>query len=145
MSEHMREMHYGESPKELRLVLLGNIGCGKTASADNILGQLSPISPSSSRSCQLRQDFVEGWKVTVVEAPRWYWNGGKMEESVRNETKKTMTLAAPGPHAVLLLVPVSQFTEVGCILLCIIFILHFMINPLIMFGSVPHPDGGPCA
>lgn len=114
MSEHLRASYYGSSPQELRLVLLGNIGCGKTASADTILGQLSPVSPSASRICQLRQGVSDGRSLTVVEAPRWYWTGGKMEDSVRKETERVMELAAPGPHAILLLVPVSQFTEVGC-------------------------------
>ncbi|XP_026158442.1 uncharacterized protein LOC113127816 isoform X2 [Mastacembelus armatus] len=110
MSEHLRS-HYRSSPQDLRLVLLGNIGCGKTSSADTILGQLSPVSPSASRSCQLRKGFSEGRNVTLVEAPRWYWKGGKMEDSVRKETEQAMTLVSPGPHGILLLVPVNQFTE----------------------------------
>ncbi|XP_022622565.1 uncharacterized protein LOC111237664 [Seriola dumerili] len=116
MSEHLRGSYYGSTPPELRLVLLGNLGCGKTSSADTILGQLSPISPSASRSCQLRQGLSEGRSVTLVEAPRWYWSGGKMEDSVRKETKRATTLVAPGAHGILLLVPVSQFTEMeGCV------------------------------
>ncbi|KAK5623523.1 hypothetical protein CRENBAI_013031 [Crenichthys baileyi] len=111
MGEHLGEGFSGSSPSDLRLILLGNIGCGKTASADIILGQLSPVSPSSSRSCKLRQGFAEGRSATLVEAPRFYWNGCNMEDSIRMETKRAMTLVAPGPHAVLLLVPVSQFTE----------------------------------
>lgn len=114
MNEHLSGSYYGSSHPEIRLVLVGNIGCGKTSSADTILGQLSPISPSASRSCQLRQGVSVDRNVTLVEAPRWYWTGGKMEESVRKETKRAMTLVAPGPHAILLLVPVNQFTEVGC-------------------------------
>ncbi|XP_063739279.1 uncharacterized protein LOC134864328 isoform X2 [Eleginops maclovinus] len=110
MSEHLRSSYRSSSP-ELRLVLLGNIGCGKTSSADTILGQLSHISPSASRTCQVRQGMSEGRSVTLVEAPRWYWNGGKMDESVRQETAKAMALLEPGPHAFLLLVPVHQFTE----------------------------------
>lgn len=113
MSEHLRGSYYESSAPELRLVLLGNIGCGKTSSADTILDQLSPVSPGASRSCQVRQGVSDGRSVTLVEAPRWYWNGGKMEDSVRKETARAMTLVAPGPHAILLLVPVSQFTEVG--------------------------------
>lgn len=113
MSEHIRGS-YGSSSPELRLVLLGNIGCGKTSSADTILGQLSHMSSSATRSCQLRQGVSDGRNVSLVEAPRWYWAGGKMEDSVRKETERAMTLLAPGPHAFLLLVPVSQFTEVGC-------------------------------
>ncbi|CAK6953468.1 uncharacterized protein LOC128368086 [Scomber scombrus] len=111
MSEHLREGHRGSLLPELRLILLGNIGCGKTSSGDTILSQLSPVSPSAARSCQLRQGVSEGRKVTLVEAPRWYWSGGKMEDSVRKETERAMTLVAPGPHAILLLVPVNQFTE----------------------------------
>uniref|UniRef100_A0A3Q1EHT3 Uncharacterized LOC110948870 n=1 Tax=Acanthochromis polyacanthus TaxID=80966 RepID=A0A3Q1EHT3_9TELE len=111
MSEHYGESYYGSSPPDLRLILLGNIGCGKTSSADTILGQLSAVSPSAARSCQLRQGFSEGKNVTLVEAPRWYWNGGKMEDNVKKETERAVTLIAPGPHAILLLVPVSQFTE----------------------------------
>ncbi|XP_047433391.1 uncharacterized protein LOC125003480 [Mugil cephalus] len=111
MTEHLRERYNGSSPPDLRMVLLGNIGCGKTTSADTILNQLSPISPSASRTCQLRQGFTEGRNVTLVEAPRWYWNGGKIENSVRKETERAMTLA-PSPHVVLLLVPVYQFTEI---------------------------------
>lgn len=113
MSEHMREGFSGSSPSDLRLVLLGNIGCGKTSSADTILGQLSPVSPSSSRSCIQRQGFAEGRSVKLVEAPRWYWNGCDMDDDVKKETERAMTLVAPGPHAILLLVPVYQFTEVS--------------------------------
>ncbi|XP_037329104.2 uncharacterized protein LOC119218631 [Pungitius pungitius] len=111
MSELLKGRNYGSSSPDLRLVLLGNIGCGKTSSADTILGQLSPASWDTSRSCQLRAGIAEGRSVTVVEAPRWYWSGGKMEEGVRKETQRAMTLLAPGPHAILLLVPVNQFTE----------------------------------
>ncbi|KAI3353298.1 hypothetical protein L3Q82_019837 [Scortum barcoo] len=110
MSEHLTGS-YGALPPELRLVLLGNIGCGKTSSADTILSQLSHISPIASRSCQLRQGLSDGRRVTLVEAPRWYWTGGKMEDNVRKETERAITMVEPGPHAILLLVPVSQFTE----------------------------------
>lgn len=92
-------------------MLLGNIGCGKTLSADTILGQLSSTASTDTRSCQLRQGDSDGRSVTLVEAPRWYWTGSKVEDSVRKETERAMTLVAPGPHAILLLVPVSQFTE----------------------------------
>ncbi|XP_047189862.1 GTPase IMAP family member 7, partial [Scophthalmus maximus] len=117
MSEHPRGSSYhGSSTPELRLVLLGNLGCGKTSSADTILGQLSRVSPAAARSCQQRQNIIEGRSVTLVEAPRWYWSGGRMEDSVRKETERAMTLVAPGPHAILLLVPVCQFTEMeGCV------------------------------
>lgn len=38
-----------------------------------------------------------------------------MEDSIRKETEQAMMLLAPGPHAILLLIPVFQFTEVGSV------------------------------
>lgn len=102
----------GSGGADVRLVLVGNIGCGKTTLADTILGQLSPVSDSNPRSCQLRRGTFDRRSLTLVEAPRWYWSGGKVEEGVRKETQRAVTLVAPGPHAILLLVPVNQFTAV---------------------------------
>lgn len=113
MSDLQRGSVGGSAPSDLRLVLVGNIGCGKSSTGDSILGEQSPITPGASRTCQLRQGVSEGRNVTLVEAPRWFWVGGKMEEGVRKETERAATLLAPGPHAVLLLIPVNQFTEVG--------------------------------
>lgn len=113
MSEDLRGSYNGSSTPNLRLVLLGNLGCGKTSSGDTILGELSSTFSTASRSCQLRQGFSEGRKLTLVEAPRWYWSGGKMEDGVKSETERAVTLAAPGAHGILLLVPINQFTEVG--------------------------------
>lgn len=36
-----------------------------------------------------------------------------MEDGVKKETQRAMTLVSPGLHAMLLLVPVNQFTEVS--------------------------------
>ncbi|CAB1344493.1 unnamed protein product, partial [Coregonus sp. 'balchen'] len=116
MSEVLPGSHAGTPEPELRLVLLGTIGCGKTLSGDTLLGQPSSASPatsgSSARLCQLRRGASEGRRLTVVEAPRWYWSGGHIEAGVRKETERALELAAPGPHVFLLLVPVGQFTEV---------------------------------
>lgn len=112
MSDLQRGSFGGSVPTDIRLVLVGNIGCGKTSTGDSIMGKQTPLVPGATRSCQLRQGVSEGRNVTLVEAPRWFWVGGKMEENVKEETERAMTLVAPGPHAVLLLVPVNQFTEV---------------------------------
>ncbi|XP_018616941.2 uncharacterized protein LOC108939806 isoform X1 [Scleropages formosus] len=98
---------------ELRLVLLGTIGCGKTLSGNTILGKAaSPSAFSSPRICQTRRGLSEGRQLSLVESPRWYWSGGQVETSVRQETERALQLLAPGPHAFLLLIPVGQFTEV---------------------------------
>ncbi|KAL4647904.1 hypothetical protein GN956_G8890 [Arapaima gigas] len=98
---------------ELRLVLLGTIGCGKTLSGNTILGDSASSSTySSPRICQTRRGLSEGRRLTLVETPRWYWSGDQVEASVQEETAQALQVLAPGPHAFLLLIPVGQFTEV---------------------------------
>ncbi|XP_072539578.1 GTPase IMAP family member 8 isoform X2 [Salminus brasiliensis] len=97
---------------ELRLILVGNIGCGKTLTADTLLGQSSPTGLlMPSRLCEVRRGLSEGRRLTVVETPRWYWSGANLEAGVHRESERALSLAAPGPHAFLILVPVGQFTE----------------------------------
>uniref|UniRef100_A0A8C6LSE7 AIG1-type G domain-containing protein n=1 Tax=Nothobranchius furzeri TaxID=105023 RepID=A0A8C6LSE7_NOTFU len=102
MSEYLTEI-----TSDLRLVLLGNIGCGKTSSGDTILGQVSPVSSVTTRSCTLRQGYSDGRSVTLVEAPRWYWNEQTPDE-VQAQVFSCVALSSPGPHAFLLCVPVDQ-------------------------------------
>lgn len=140
MSGHMARSPYGSWGPDIRLILVGNIGCGKTTSADTILGQLTPVSQGNSKSCQLRNGTFDSRSLTLVEAPRWYWSGGKMEESVRTETLRAMTLVEPGPHAILLLLPVNQFTEVGYYyyyrLITSIILLGIFFKPVFFFKYI---------
>ncbi|XP_063050726.1 zinc finger CCCH domain-containing protein 13 [Engraulis encrasicolus] len=97
---------------ELRLILVGTIDCGKTLTADTLLCQVqTSCSPGSWRSCVLRQGRSHSRRLTLVEAPRWYWSGDRLESSVHEETRRALTLVGPGPHCILLLIPVNQFTE----------------------------------
>ncbi|XP_026989277.2 uncharacterized protein LOC113634483 [Tachysurus fulvidraco] len=100
------------STPELRLILVGNIGCGKTLTADTLLTDSSSISALvPSRLSEVRRGTCEGRHLKVVETPRWYWRGESLEINVQRETEKALSLVAPGPHAFLILVPVGQFTE----------------------------------
>uniref|UniRef100_A0A3B3UPQ2 AIG1-type G domain-containing protein n=1 Tax=Poecilia latipinna TaxID=48699 RepID=A0A3B3UPQ2_9TELE len=101
MSEYLREDFNGSSASDLRLLLLGNIGCGKTSSGDTILGQLSPIYSNSSRSCAQRQG------VSVVDTPDWF-NSEQTPDEVRAQISSCIALSSPGPHAFLLCVPLDQ-------------------------------------
>ncbi|XP_066520171.1 GTPase IMAP family member 8 [Hoplias malabaricus] len=101
-----------DSP-ELRLILVGNMGCGKTLTANTVLGLKSSGSTllSPSKECEVRRGVSEGRHLTLVETPRWYWSGERLESSVHRETERALSLTAPGPHAFLILVPVGLFTE----------------------------------
>ncbi|XP_052454998.1 uncharacterized protein LOC128015314 [Carassius gibelio] len=101
------------SLSELSLVLVGSIGCGKTMTADTLLGQSSAPGPSaSSRVSQIRRGLSEGRRLSIVETPRWYWRGQEVEADICEETRRFLSSSVSGPCVFLILIPIGEFTEV---------------------------------
>uniref|UniRef100_A0A3Q3WWJ4 AIG1-type G domain-containing protein n=1 Tax=Mola mola TaxID=94237 RepID=A0A3Q3WWJ4_MOLML len=92
---------------ELRLVLLGRKGAGKSAAVNSILGGVGSFeSGKPTEECVKRKADVAGRRVTVVDTPgwEWYYPLNNTPNWVRRETLRSVSLFPSGPHVVLLVV-----------------------------------------
>ncbi|XP_041346935.1 GTPase IMAP family member 7-like, partial [Gigantopelta aegis] len=96
--------------QELRLVLLGISGMGKSSSGNSILGMKVFSSGSATSKCQKGTASRFGHDIEVVDTPGLL-NTARSEAEVMKEIMKSITMSASGPHAFVMVLRVKRFTK----------------------------------
>ncbi|XP_062393182.1 GTPase IMAP family member 9-like [Sardina pilchardus] len=109
-STHMESPTQGE----MRIVLVGKTGVGKSASGNTILGREefeSEINPSSvTAQCLKKRGIVDGRELYVIDTPGLFDTNYSKAEII-TEIAKCISLASPGPHVFLVTIQLGRFTQ----------------------------------
>ncbi|XP_057185486.1 GTPase IMAP family member 8 isoform X1 [Triplophysa rosa] len=97
---------------ELRIVLMGYKGAGKS-SVGNIILNREEFDLKRTAQCVKRQREVADRHITVIEAPGWSHTIPVCDipELLKQEILLSLSLCPPGPHVVLLVIRVDTFLD----------------------------------